>query len=126
MFCHNFGIKKNFSSVDHPQTNDQVEAANKIIKFNLKTKLEEYKGLWVEQLPKVLWAYRTTSLTSAGEIPFSMAYRVEAIIPVEVEIPSLRRETYNQEENFTLQQCELDLLEEKCDLAALRVASYKR
>ena len=44
---------------------------------------------------------------------------------MEVRIPSPRRETYNQEENFSLQRYELDLLEEKCDLAALRVASYK-
>ena len=59
--CDDFGIKKSFSSVDHPQTNGQVEAVNKIIKFNVKTKLEERKGLWAEEFPKVLWAYRTTS-----------------------------------------------------------------
>ena len=69
-FCNNLGIKKSLSSVDHPQTNGQVEAINKIIKFNLKMKLEECKGLWVEELPKVLWAYRTTSRTSTGETPF--------------------------------------------------------
>ena len=55
-----------------------------------------------------------------------MAYGVEAMIPVEVGIPSLRRETYNQENFFVHQRYELDLLEEKSDLAALRVASYKR
>ena len=60
-FCDDFGIKKSFSSGYHPQTNNQVEAVNKIIKFNLKTKLEVCKGLWVEELPKVLWAYRMTS-----------------------------------------------------------------
>ena len=43
-FCNDFGIKKSFSSVDHPQSNGQVKVANKIIKFNLKTKLEECKG----------------------------------------------------------------------------------
>ena len=59
-FCDDLGIKKNFSSVDHPQTNGQVEVVNKIIKFNLKTKLEECKSLWVKELLKVLWAYRTT------------------------------------------------------------------
>ena len=59
-FCDDLGIKKSFSSVDHPQMNGQVEAVNKIIKFNLKTKLEESKGLWAEELLKVLWAYRTT------------------------------------------------------------------
>ena len=44
-FCDELEIKKSFSSVDHPQTNGQVEAVNKIIKFNLKTKLEEHKGV---------------------------------------------------------------------------------
>ena len=102
-FCDDFGIKKNFSSVDHPQTNGQVEAVNKIIKFNLKTKLKERKGLWAEGLPTVLWAYRTTFRTSTGETPFSVAYGVEAIIPLEIGVPSMRRETYNQEENFAFQ-----------------------
>ena len=53
-FCNDLGIKKSFSSVDHPQTNGQVKAVNKIIKFNMKIKLEERKGLWAEELPKVL------------------------------------------------------------------------
>ena len=44
-FWGELDIKKNFFSVDHPQTNGQVEAVNKIIKYNLKTKLEEHKGL---------------------------------------------------------------------------------
>ena len=103
-----------------------MKAVNKIIKFNLKTKLEERKGLWVEELSKVLWAYRTTSRTLTGETPFSLAYGAEAMIPLEVVVPSLRRSTYNPEENFALQRYELDLLEEKRDLAALRIASYKQ
>ena len=44
-FYDDLGIKKSFSSVNHPQTNDQVNVINMIIKFNLKTKLEERKGL---------------------------------------------------------------------------------
>ena len=76
-FYNKLDIKKNFSSVDHPQTNGQVEAINKVIKHNLRTKLEEHKGLWANELPKVLRAYRTTSRTSTGETPFSLAYGVE-------------------------------------------------
>ena len=53
--------------------NGQVEAVNKIIKLNLKTKLEENKRVWAEELPKVLWTYRMTSRTSMGETPFSLA-----------------------------------------------------
>ena len=85
----------------------------------MKTKLEEHKGVWADELPKVLRAYRTTSRTSTGETPFSLAYRVEAMILVEVGIPSLRRETYNSEENHSFMCYELDLLEEKCDLEHL-------
>ena len=48
------------------------------------------------------------------------------MILVEVGIPSLSHETYNQEENHDLICYELDLLEEKRDLTALRTASYKR
>ena len=103
-----------------------MEVVNKIIKFNLKTKVEERKGLWAEELPKVLWAYRMTSRTSMGETPFSLGYGVETRIPVEIGVPFLRQEMYDQEENFKLQRYELDLLEEKCNLTALRVASYKR
>ena len=43
-FYNKLGIKKKFSLVDHTQTNGQVETVNKIIKHNLKMKLEEHKG----------------------------------------------------------------------------------
>ena len=82
-------IKKSFSLVDYPQTNGQVKAVNKIIKHNLKMKLEEHRGVWVDELLKVLWAYRTTSRTFTGETHFLLAYEVEAMIPAKVGIPFL-------------------------------------
>ena len=97
-----------------------------IIKHNLKTKLKEHKGVWAYELRKVLWVYRTISRTSTGETPFSLAYGVEAMIPVEVGIPLLWCETYYQEENHAVQCYKLDLLKEKRDLTALKIASYKR
>ncbi|KAL5560877.1 hypothetical protein UlMin_030624 [Ulmus minor] len=88
--CSELGIKKHFSSVAHPQFNGQVEAVNKTIKQNLERKLEGLKSAWVEELPRVLWAYRTTSRTTTGETPFSMTYGTEAVIPMEVGEPSFR------------------------------------
>ncbi|KAL5574548.1 hypothetical protein UlMin_016247 [Ulmus minor] len=55
--CSELGIKKHFYSVAHPQSNGQVEAVNKTIKRNLERKLEGLKSAWVEELPRVLWAY---------------------------------------------------------------------
>ena len=79
-----------------------MEAINKIIKHNLKMKLKEHKGVWADELPKVLWAYKMTSKTSIVETLFSLVYGVEVMILVEVGIPSLRCETYNQDENHAL------------------------
>ncbi|XP_017428868.1 uncharacterized protein LOC108336936 [Vigna angularis] len=61
-FLKGLGIKHVTSSVEHPQTNGQAEAANKVILTELKKRVGEAKGLWVEELPEVLWAYRCTRM----------------------------------------------------------------
>ena len=50
----------------------------------IKTRLEGAKGLWPEELPNILWAYRTTVRTPTGETPFRLTYGTEAVIPVEI------------------------------------------
>ncbi|KAL5579879.1 hypothetical protein UlMin_012321 [Ulmus minor] len=59
-FCDNFGILKTFSTLAHPQSNGQVEMVNKMIKQTLKKKISKLKGGWVDELPLVLWLYRTS------------------------------------------------------------------
>ena len=119
--CAELGIKKHFASVAHPQSNGQVEAVNKTIKRNLERKLEGLKNAWVEELPRVLWAYRTTSRTATGETPFSMTYGTEAVLPVEVGEPSFRTTQFNPEVNDQGLALNLDLIEIKRDEAAIRV-----
>ena len=82
-------IKLSFSFVTYPQGNDQAEASNKVIFSNIKKNMEDKKGAWVEELPKVLWAYRTTKRSSIGESPYAMVYGTEAIIPTEVGLQTL-------------------------------------
>ncbi|XP_016172235.1 uncharacterized protein K02A2.6-like [Arachis ipaensis] len=59
-FLEGLKIKQRFSSVEHPQTNGQVEAANKVILKGLKNRLEGKKGSWADELASVLWSYKTT------------------------------------------------------------------
>ncbi|XP_025684690.1 uncharacterized protein [Arachis hypogaea] len=59
-FLKNFNIKHHFSSVEHPQTNGQVESANRIILQGLKKKLGEAKGEWADLIPEILWGYNTS------------------------------------------------------------------
>ncbi|XP_060182413.1 uncharacterized protein LOC132612087 [Lycium barbarum] len=45
---------------------------------------------WQEKLPFALLGYRTTIRTYVGATPYLLVYGTEAVIPAEVEIPSLR------------------------------------
>ncbi|XP_070010718.1 uncharacterized protein [Nicotiana sylvestris] len=45
---------------------------------------------WHEKLPFVLLGYRTTVCTLVGATPYLLVYGIEAVIPTEIEIPSLR------------------------------------
>ena len=63
-----------------------------MIKHNLKTKLEDLKGKWMDELPEVLRANRTTSRTTTVETLFSLAYRYEVMVLLEIRDGYLRRE----------------------------------
>ena len=56
----------------------------------LKKRLEGAKGRWAEELPNVLWAYRTTPRRSTRETLFSLTYGTEAVILTEVNLCSGR------------------------------------
>ncbi|XP_070014544.1 uncharacterized protein [Nicotiana sylvestris] len=45
---------------------------------------------WHEKLPFALLGYRTTIRTLVGSTPYLLVYGKEAVIPIEIEIPSLR------------------------------------
>ena len=76
---------------------------NKRIKHNLKTKLENLKGRWADDLPEVLWAYRTTTTSTTREMPFSLVYGYEAMVLVELGVGSMRRDNFEPEQNIILQ-----------------------
>jgi len=59
-FYKKLDIKHITSLVEHLQTNDQDEAANKVILNELKKRLGLEKGKWIEELLEVLWAYKCT------------------------------------------------------------------
>src|SRR5436190_19328720 len=58
--CQKWRIYLRFASVAHHQTNEQAESANKSILTALKKKLDDKKGRWAEEIPSILWSYRTT------------------------------------------------------------------
>ena len=77
-----------------------------------KKRLDDAKGKWVEELSHVLWTYQTTSCRSIGEIPFSMTYGAEVVIPLEIGFPTLRTSSFDPSNNDKLLGKSLDLIEE--------------
>ena len=88
--------------------------------------MENLKGKWVEYLPEVLWAYRTTRRSTTQETPFALAFGIEAVAPVEVRLKSPRVEFANTEHNKEILRLNLNLLEEKREQALKRAKDYHR
>nr|KYP58730.1 Pol polyprotein [Cajanus cajan] len=59
-FLRELGVKHLPTSVEHPQTNGQAKAPNKVILRELQKHLGSAKGQWVDELPSILWAYHCT------------------------------------------------------------------
>ncbi|XP_042418938.1 uncharacterized protein LOC122007191 [Zingiber officinale] len=113
-WCKGFGITQAFTSVAYPQSNGQTEIINREIVRGLKVKLDYVRGNWVEELPSILWAYRTTPRESTGLTPFHLVYGNETVVPIEIGVPSVRRTLYD-EENTERRLVELDLISETRD-----------
>nr|KYP53981.1 Pol polyprotein [Cajanus cajan] len=124
-FLSQLGINHKVTSVEHPQTNGQAEAANKVILRELKKRLGSSKGEWVEELPSVLWAYHCTPQTTTQETPYRLTYGSEAMIPVEVGEPSHRRLTFDESQNKMQLAIDLDLIEETRECARVHEEACK-
>ncbi|XP_016675348.1 uncharacterized protein [Gossypium hirsutum] len=107
--------------------NGVVEAANKNIKNIIGKIIETYKD-WHEKLPFALYAY-LTSVKTIGATPYSLVYGMEAVLPIEVKIPSLRvlSELKLDEAEWIQSRFDhLNLIEEKsidCDVCTPRAPS---
>ena len=124
-YCCELGITNRYSTPAYPQGNGQTEAVNKAIVSGLKKRLDDAKGRWVEELPHVLWAYRTTPRRSTGETPFSMSYGAEVVILIETGFPTLRPQLFNPSNNDELLKKRLDLIEERRENAMVQLAYYQ-
>ena len=60
-FYAELGIQNHYSSPGHPQANGKIEVKNRTLLKLIKARLEGAKGAWPEELPSVLWAYKTTT-----------------------------------------------------------------
>ena len=92
----------------------------------MKKRLDDAKGKWVEELPHVLWTYRTTPRRSTGETPFSLTYGAETVIPLETGFSTTRTSSFNPKDNDEQLTRNLDLIEERREDAMVQLAYYQQ
>ena len=78
---------------------------------------------WSEKLPFALQAYRTSFCTSTGVTSYSLVYGMEAMLPIEIEMGSLRVALEQQISEADWAQARLDQLN-LLDKRRLRVVDH--
>ncbi|GJU85716.1 reverse transcriptase domain-containing protein [Tanacetum coccineum] len=75
---------------------------------------------WVDELPQVLWAHRTTPKSSNRETPFNLVYSSEAMIRIEISIETRRIQDFDPKQNEKRRREDLDILEERREIASIK------
>ena len=91
----------------------------------IKTRLDGANGIWLDELPSVLWAYKTTTRTPIRETSFRLAYGSEAVIPAKVGLTSYMVDNYDERRNGEAMCPQLDLVDEVRAEAEQRLARYQ-
>ncbi|XP_057757596.1 uncharacterized protein LOC130976694 [Arachis stenosperma] len=74
----------------YAHANGQVEAANKILISLIKKHIGNRPRTWHETLSQVLWAYRNSPRGSTDTSPFKLVYGHDAVLPLEINLNTLR------------------------------------
>ncbi|GJT45524.1 reverse transcriptase domain-containing protein [Tanacetum coccineum] len=104
----------------------KVEVTNREIVKVMERRLGKTHQEWVDKLPQVLWAHRITPKYSNGETPFSLVYDSKDIIPIEIIIETRRIQDFDSKQNEKRCREDLDILEERREIASIKEAHYKQ
>ncbi|XP_073137002.1 uncharacterized protein [Henckelia pumila] len=124
---YRYGISRK-SSMYYAAANGLAETFNKTLCNILKKIIAKSKKDWHERIGEALWAYRTTYRMPTQATPYAIVYGVEAVVPLEQQIPSLRidiQEGLTEEENARLRLEKLKALDEKKLVGLQRLECYQ-
>jgi hypothetical protein len=66
------------------------------LKPKIFNKLNKFGRKWVQELPSVIWSFRTTPSKATGFTLFFLVYGAEAILPTDLEYGSPRLRAYQE------------------------------
>ena len=85
-----FLVIHNVSAPYHPQENGQTESTNKTLCTIITKLITTIRNDWEMLLQPVLWVYRVAYKSSIGTTPFNLVYGMNAMLPMDFLIPTLR------------------------------------
>ena len=113
----------------HPQTNGQTERVNGILVSILRKTVLDLKRDWDVKLTAALWAYRTTFKVTTHATPFSLVFGIEATIPIEFEVGTLRvavSSRVTDKQSLRNRLTDLEELDERRRVAAQNIEAIQR
>ncbi|GKE13712.1 reverse transcriptase domain-containing protein [Tanacetum coccineum] len=99
-----------------------VEVTNRDIVKGMDRRLGKTHQGWMDELPQVLWAHRTTLKSSNSETPFSLVFGSEAVIPIEISMETKRINEFEVRQNEKRHRQELDILKDRREIASIKEA----
>ena len=85
--CNIFQITKIQTSSYHPQTNASCERMNSFIWQTLRAYCKPDQSNWVQLLPSIMFAYRSTPATESTQLsPFMILFGRECHLPIDTEL----------------------------------------
>ena len=124
-----FKIDHRKTTLYHPQTNGQMERVNETLVSILRKTVMDSKRDWDVKLTAALWAYRTTFKVITQVTSFSLAYGLEATLPIEFEVESLRvavKTRLTDSQSLRNRLTTLEELDERRSMATQHVEAIQR
>jgi transposase InsO family protein len=89
-FTEQYQVKHQNSSPYHPHANGKVESTNKVLEAILNKTVQLHHKDWVDQLPKALWAYRTTWRNTTEFTDYELVYGKQVLLLIEFQVKTFR------------------------------------
>jgi hypothetical protein len=124
-----YKIKHRLTTPYHPRANGQTEKTNGILCKIITKTVQGSMVDWDVKLLDALWAYRTAYKVTTKFTPFQLVYGQEAILPIELELPSLRialEERLDDSESLNERIAMLEKLDELRGQAYLNTAAIQK
>jgi hypothetical protein len=94
------------------------------LKKRLYQENDKAVGIWMKELPAMVWGLRTQPSRNTGISPYFMVYGAEAVLPTDIKFGSPRVKRFDQFLADNTREVEINCIEEKRLDSCVRTAKY--